>query len=217
MNEVDDSPTGDATDDDDTIMHGAGGGTGEARRTRRWPIMVLALALLGLAAGALLWGVDQRSGADAARAQLDRQRDAVLAATGFVEALMSYDHEDLDAQRAAVERFASDQFRADYTDAFTSEVRDQIIEERATSVVTVDDVWLTVGDGDGDDGDANAIVRALSTVSSDGGSTAELESYLRVRLVRLGGRWLVDDLTSLGSRDLSAPLAGAPAEDQSDG
>lgn len=209
MNDIDDATAADA------LVPDEGGDAGEEPRTRRWPIVVLGVALLALAAGAVLWGVNQRSDADEARAQLDRQRDAVLAATGFVEALMSYDHGDLDAQQAAVERFASDQFRADFTDAFTSEVRDQIVEERATSIVTVDHVWLTVDDGD----EVNAIVRALSTVSSDGGATAELESYLRVQLVRLDGRWLVDDLTSLGSRDLSAPLAPSDSAvaDPSDG
>ena len=211
MNEIDDAATTTATD---AVIAEEEGNAGEERRTRRWPTVVVGVALLALAAGAVLWGVNQRSDADEIRAQLDRQRSAVLAATGFVEALMSYDHEDLDAQQAAVEQFASDQFRADFTDAFTTEVRDQIVEERATSTVTVDDVWLTVDDGD----DVNAIVRALSTVSSDGGAAAELESYLRVQLVRLDGRWLVDDLTSLGSRDLSAPLApDATVEDQSDG
>lgn len=211
MNEIDDA----ATTATDAVIADEEGNAGEERRTRRWPIVVVGVALLALAAGAVFWGVNQRSDADEIRAQLDRQRDAVLAATGFVEALMSYDHEDLDTQQAAVERFASDKFRADFTDAFTSEVRDQIVEERATSTVTVDDVWLTIDDGD----EVNAIVRALSTVSSDGGATAELESYLRVQLVRLDGRWLVDDLTSLGSRDLSAPLAPSDAtvEDESDG
>ncbi|MCO8126258.1 hypothetical protein NHL50_03455 [Acidimicrobiia bacterium EGI L10123] len=201
----------------DTGVPDEDGDAGEERRMRRWPIVVLGAALLALAAGAVLWGVNERSDTDEARSQLGRQRDAVLAATGFVEALMSYDHDDLDAQQAAVERFASDQFRADFTDAFTSEVRDQIVEEQATSVVTVEDVWLTVEDGDGEE--VSAIVHALSTVSSDGGATADLESYLRVRLVRLDGRWLVDDLTSLGSRDLSAPLAppDSTAEDRSDG
>lgn len=216
MNEIDDTTIVDADADADAGADTAGeaGAAGQERRRRRWPIVAVGVAL-ALTTGAVLWGMDQRSDADEARAQLDRQRDVVLTATGFVEALMSYDHEDLDAQQAAVERFASDQFRADFTDAFTTEVRDQIVEERATSTVTVDDVWLTVDDGD----EVSAIVRARSTVSSDGGATAELESYLRVRLVRLGDRWLVDDLTSLGSRDRSAPLAppDATVEDQSDG
>lgn len=209
MNEIDETAA-----DDAPVPAGAGDGA-EARTSRRWPIVAVGIALVVLTAAALFWGASQRRDAEAADAQLGRQRDAVLAATGFVEALMSYDHEDLDAQQAAVERFASDRFRADFTDAFTTEVRDQIVEERATSTVTVDDVWVTVDDGD----EADAIVRALSTVSSDGGADAELESYLRVRLVRLGGRWLVDELTSLGSRDLSAPLppAGGAAPDQADG
>jgi len=179
------------------------GGAGEAeRRPRRWPVVALGVALLALALVALLWGTAQRRDADDAEARLDRQRDAVLAATGFVEALMSYDHEDLDAQRAAVERFASDRFRDDYAEAFTSDVRDQIVQERASSTVDVDDVWVALDQGD----DLTAIVHALSEVSSGGGATAELESYLRLRLVRSRGRWLVDDLTSLGSRDRSAPL-----------
>ncbi len=135
----------------------------------------------------------------------------MLVATGFVEALMSYDHQDLDAQQAAVERFATDKFRSEYTDAFTKDVRSQIVSEEATSSVTVDGVYASTDDGD----ERTAIVHALSEVSSGGGATAQLESYLRVRLVRLGDRWKVDDLTSLGTRDLSPPLENpdAAAED----
>lgn len=209
MNELDDTVAADVP------LAGTDGDGAEEGTTRRWPLVALVVVLLAVTVAAVIWGVGERSDADEAEAQLGRQRNAVLTATGFVEALMSYDHEDLDAQQAAVERFASDQFRADFTDAFSREVRDQIVEERATSTVTVDDVWLTIDDGD----EAGAIVRALSTVSSEGGATAELESYLRVRLVRLGGRWLVDELTSLGSRDLGAPLSppGANAKDETDG
>ena len=115
---------------------------------------------------------------------------------------MSYDHENLDAQQTAVERFATDKFRKEYADAFTGDVRDQIVTEAATSSVTVEDVYVTVDDGD----QITAIVHALSKVTSGGGATADLESYLSVQLVRLGGDWKVDDLVSLGTRDLSAPI-----------
>lgn len=180
-------------------------------RPRRWPVIVGGLALVGLAAAAVAWGVAQRGDAVDAQRQLDRERSAVLVASGFVEALMSYDFEDLDRQQAAVEQFATDEFRADFSDAFSDEVRDEIVAEEASATVGIEGVYVDVGGGE----ELSVIVHAISDVASGGGATAELESYLRVRLVRLGGRWLVDDLTSLGSRDLSAPLPqpDATAED----
>ena len=184
-------------------------------RGRRSPVIIGVLVLVAVTAGAVVWGLSQRGAADDAEAQLARQRDAVLVAGGFVEALMSYDHEDLGTQQAAVEGFATTRFRDEYDEAFTSDVRDQIIAERASSTVTVEDVFLAIDEGD----DVTAIVHARSMVKSDGGASAELESYLRVRLLRSDGTWRVDDLTSLGSQDLSAPLvdpAANAAEDESE-
>lgn len=180
---------------------------------RRWPLAAAVVIVLGATAALGSWGVCQRNDAETSRTQLEGQREAVLVASGFVEALLSYDHQDLDAQQAAVEQFTTEQFRSDYVEAFSSDVREQILAEQATSTVTVDETWLTV---DGDD-EVSAVVHALSSIASAGGATAELESYLRVRLVRLGGRWQVDDLTSLGSRDLSAPLGGAGTPDEEPG
>ena len=172
------------------------------QRSRRWPVVVGGLAIVVIAAAAGVWGLAQRSDAVDAQGRLDRQRDAVLVASGFVEALMSYDFEDLDTQQAAVEQFATEEFQADFSDAFTNEVQGEIVAQQASATVTIEDVYVTVDEGD----ELRVIVHASSDVSSEGGATAELESYLQVRLVRLGGRWQVDDLTSLGSRDLSAPL-----------
>lgn len=180
---------------------------------RRWPAVAAAALVLVALLGAVGWGAQQRSDAASARETLDRQRDGVLVASGFVEALLSYDHRELDAQQAAVERFATERFRAEYTEAFTAEVRDQIVAEQATSTVVVEGTWLTIDDGD----EASAVVHAVSTVSSTAGASADLESYLRVRLVRLDDAWLVDDLTSLGSRDLGAPLPTPAAPGVEDG
>lgn len=205
---TDTDPAGGPNQDGEEL--GAGSEVIETPPTRRrWTVLLAGMLLVVLAIGALLWGNAQRGDAADTQQRLDRQREAVLVATGFVEALMSYDHQDLDAQQEAVERFATEEFRTDFADAFSNEVRDQIIAEQASSTVTVEGVWLTIDDGD----EASAIVHALSEVSSEGGAAAELESYLRVRLVRLGNRWEVDDLTSLGSRDVSAPLA-PPGVDQ---
>ena len=183
------------------------------RRARRWPALAGGLALVGVAVAAVAWGMVQRDDAAEAQDRLDRQRDAVLVASGFVEALMSYDFEDLDAQQAAVEQFATDEFLADFSDAFSNEVQDQIVAEQASATVTVEDVFVTMDEGD----ELRVVVHATSDVSSEGGATAELESYLRVRLVRLDGRWQVDDLTSLGSRDLSAPLPPAETPEGEEG
>ncbi|HEU5084908.1 MAG TPA: hypothetical protein VFU14_16320 [Acidimicrobiales bacterium] len=169
---------------------------------RRWTVVLGALAVAAIVIATAAWGVVQRGDATDAKGELARQRDAVLVASGFVEALLSYDFEDLDAQQAAVERFATEEFRSDFTEAFTDEVRDEILAEQASATATVEDVYVAGSEAD----EARAIVHATSKVSSRGGASAELESYLQVRLVRLGARWRVGDLTSLGSRDLSAPL-----------
>lgn len=176
---------------------------GETRRGR--PLAVAALALGLVAVAAVGWAVTQRRTADRLQHRIDKQRDAVLVATGFVKALMSYDNQHLDAQQAAVNRFATKDFRDKYSDAFTKNVRDQILSAKASSTVTVERVYVDVDDGQ----QLVAVVHALSHVTSGAGSTADLESYLRVRLVYSGARWNVDDLTSLGSRDLSAPPSTA--------
>jgi hypothetical protein len=112
---------------------------------------------------------------------------------------LTYDHEDLEAQQAAVERFATERFLSEYLDAFTGEVRQQILAEEATSTASVQEVFVTPGGGD----EVRAIVHARSQVRSGGGASAELESYLQVTLVRVDDHWRVDELTSLGSRDLA--------------
>lgn len=177
---------------------------GDARRRgRRLTVAVLVLGMVAVAA--IGWAVTQRRATDRLQHRIDRQRDAVLTATGFVKALMSYDNQHLDAQQAAVNRFATKDFRDKYSDAFTKNVRDQILSAKASSTVTVERVYVDIDDGQ----QLIAVVHALSHVTSGSGSTADLESYLRVRLVQSGARWKVDDLTSLGSRDLSSPALGA--------
>lgn len=185
--------------------------SGERNRGRR---LIAAAVVVGclVSAAAVGWGLTQRNHADDLRVELGRRRAAVLVASGFVEALMGYDFEDLDAQQDAVERFATEQFRVDYDDAFSNEVRDQIVAEEARSTVTVEDVWVSVDDSD----ELSAIVHARSAVESAGGASADLESYLRVRLVWLDDRWQVDDLVSLGSRDLTGPLPTSRADEDGD-
>lgn len=169
---------------------------------RKWPLFAIGLVLALVTGAAVVWGIQQRDDADQSRAVVIRQREAALAATGFVETLMSYDHEDLDTQQRAVEELATDDFRAEYADAFTADVREQIIDQEASSTVTVQDVFVTIDDDD----ELTAIVVAVSDVTSAIGASAEIESFLRIRLVRLEDMWKVDDLTSLGSRDRSVPL-----------
>jgi Mce-associated membrane protein len=190
--------------------------TADQRPARRWVVVSLVALLLAVTVGAVIWGADQRSDATELRNDRDRQREAALAASGFVEELLTYDHEDLDVQQAAVERLATEEFLTEYLEAFTGEVREQILAEQASSTVTVQDVFVTSGGAD----EVRAIVHARSEVSSGGGASAELESYLQVTLVRVGDGWRVDELTSLGSRDLSPPLqgpAGADSGDETDG
>ena len=85
--------------------------------------------------------------------------------------------------------------------------------EEASATASVEETYVAPGDGD----ELGVIVHATSQVSSREGASAELESYLRVRLVRVDGRWRVDELTSLGSRDLSAPIPPADPDEEEAG
>src|SRR5690606_22552167 len=82
------------------------------------------------------------------------------------------------------------------------------------SEATIREVFVSRSTGD----TARAVVIADTEIVSAAGSRATVGTYLDISLVRLDGRWQVDDVTSVanaGSR--LAPVPGADdAEDQGD-
>ena len=168
-------------------------------------LVLLALLAIGaIAAAGALWS----SRADL-QADIDRQDDIASVAGRFAEVLLTYDHEDLDASRAAVRDLATADFADEYVSAFDAGLGGQIESLEATSTSTIREVFVSRAAGD----TARAIVIADSEIQSSAGSRATVGTYLDITLIRLDGRWQVDDVTSVanaGSR--LTPVPGSPAE-----
>lgn len=170
------------------------------RRGRRgvspvWRVAAVVLVLLsGVAVGAWL---SERGRADDAEATVESSVAAQTAASTFVQKLLTYDFDALDEQRDAVSELSTDRFRDEFLAAFTDDLRAAIEQEEASSSATVIDVFQTP-DGDGR---ARAVVHVESELVSGQGVETSLESYLLVTLIERDGRWLVDEMVSLGSRE----------------
>jgi Mce-associated membrane protein len=121
------------------------------------------------------------------------QDDLREAAGAFGEALVTYDHTDPEAHRDAVLARSTGSFRTEYDDAFDQGLGKLITELQATSQGFVKDVYLTAVDA----GQALAIV--VMDVESDGsgGPRTVYDVYVRLTMIQVDGRWLVDDVTDL--------------------
>ncbi len=164
--------------------------------------MLLSLLALGaLVSAAALWS----SRADL-QGEADRRDEVATVAGRFAEVLLSYDHEDLDSSRQAVRDLATPDFADEYVDAFGAGLGGQIESLEASSSATIREVFVSQSTGD----TARAVVIADSEILSAAGSRATVGTYLDITLVRLDGRWQVDDVTSVanaGSR--IDPVPGA--------
>lgn len=156
---------------------------------------IVSVVLLGVAVGA--WIVE-RDRADRAEAAAAETVAAQRAAGTFVRTLLTYDFEALDEQRAAVTDLSTERFRDEYLAAFTDDLRAAIETEEASSSATILDVFVA----DDGDGRARSVVHVESELLSGRGAGTNLEAYLLVTLVERDGVWLVDEMVSLGSRDI---------------
>ena len=177
------------------------------RRTGRALAVVLALVALGAVVAAVsLW----TSRADL-QDDVDRRDEIASVAGRFAEALLSYDHEDLDASRSEVRDLATSEFADEYVDAFDAGLGGQIESLEATSSATIREVFVSSSTGD----TARAVVIADTEIESDAGSRATVGTYLDISLVRLDGRWQVDDVSSVANA--GSRLAPVPGSDVDEG
>lgn len=171
-------------------------------------MLVVALALIAL--GALVTAVALWSSRSDLRREAD-QRDEVASVAGrFAEVLLSYDHQDLDASVDAVRELATADFADEYSGAFDAGLGGQIETLEATSTARIREVFVASFTGD----TTRAVVIADSDIVSAAGSRATVGTYLDITLIRLDGRWQVDDVTSVanaGSR--LSPVPGSGADD----
>jgi hypothetical protein len=172
---------------------------------------VVVLGLLAL--GAIVTAVALWSSRSDLQDEVDRRDEIASVAGRFAEVLLSYDHEDLDSSRAAVRELATPDFADEYVGAFDAGLGGQIESLEATSSATIREVFVSSSTGD----TARAVVIADSEILSAAGSRATVGTYLDITLVRLDGRWQVDDVTSVanaGSR--LSPVPGSDVDDADD-
>jgi Mce-associated membrane protein len=166
-------------------------GAGKRISGRRRPAAPI---VLGVLAGVLaltsagLW-VANRSAAGAAAA-----RAAVLAAARQEAVnLTSQDYHTVDADLRRMTDGATGQLRADLQQR-TSEARQVVLRNKAVARGMAVDAGLVVLHGDS----ATVVVAVDSTVSSTGAGAAGRRYRFQLDLSRVGGRWLVANLTAVG-------------------
>ena len=154
-------------------------------------VLVLVL-LLAAATGVAVWqAMEARSlAADAAE-----QRRVATVASRMGEALLSYDHTDLDGSEDAVVALSSPDFAAEYSEAFDGGLAAAIEDLEATAEGTVTATYVQHATGT----DARAIVVVDAVVTSTAGTRTLEQAYLEMPLVQVDGEWRVDGITSISA------------------
>jgi Mce-associated membrane protein len=160
----------------------------EPPRRSRWPMACAALFLVALGLAAL--AATQRSALEGERGD---RRQIEQVSGEVATALLTYDYQHLDVSRDRVLQRSTGKFRKEYEAAFESSLKTLLTETKATSRGTVKDIYLSRVE----DGTASALVVANAVADGTAGKRVTVDSYFRLDLVKVGGRWRVDGVTDL--------------------
>ncbi|XVQ06342.1 hypothetical protein ACQP1W_27160 [Spirillospora sp. CA-255316] len=190
-------------EDGDGGKPGAKADAPEERRRRRGRLpgratLTKAAFALVLLASVATAGLQWHQADQSAAREADR-RDVRARSGEFGQALLSYDHRNLQAARNRVLSLASEDFAKTYDVAFTGGLESVITRLKADATATVRTIYL----GDIDESSARAIVVMDAEVRSSAGTRRVLGSHLDMRLVRKGERWRITEVTSIGAADES--------------
>jgi hypothetical protein len=174
------------------------------RRRARWPLVgcvVLGLAALVFA----VLAVQQRS---ALRAEQDQTSELRDVSGRTIAALTSYDYQHLDQWKTSVLADATGSFQNQFETGFAG-FEQTYIAEHNRGTGAVQGVWV----GPVASGKATSVVLVQITVTSLTGTHA-LEPYVQVTLLKVAGRWRVDDVQATfdtsGSADAGATGVTVP-------
>jgi hypothetical protein len=165
---------------------GRGQATPNAARPGRasWALVgcvFLALASLVFA----LLALQQRRSLQTERSQTNELRDV---SGRTIAALTTYDYQHLDQWKQAVLADSTGAFHDQFASAFTG-LEPAYVAEHNRGTGAVQGVWV----GPVDAGKATAVVLVQITVTSLTG-THSLNPYIQVTLLKVAGRWRVDDV-----------------------
>lgn len=173
-----------------------------ARRTRSAGTVVVAvLAAVFFASTVLLAVVAADLKADKDDLA-DGRRDVAEIAGRFVEALLSYDHEDPEGFRSRVLELTAPPFSEQFREAVDALEEDFELTE-SVSVPTIDDVFVAEVEADA----ATAIVVYDRVLDGTAGRRTESNLYVRLGMIRQDDGWRVNDVLNL-----NLALGDAPAD-----
>jgi hypothetical protein len=157
------------------------------RARQRWPLVTVAV-LAALALTLALVALNERS-----HLRAQQSRDHVLRQVSgqLVAALTTYDYQHLDAFQKTVLTNATGAFRRDFDARFPA-LRDVLVADHSRATGTVQDIFV----GPVESGRATTLVRVIYTVTGLTG-TRQIGSYDSLTVLRVNGRWQVDDIQTL--------------------
>jgi hypothetical protein len=177
----------------------------ERARARR-PFIVLSAALLVVAT--FLGVLAGRYHSELTDERAERQQVQQVASR-FATAFVTYDYRNLDASLQRIKADATSKFANEYQRLFQTSVKTLITETQAQSKGTVTDVFLGSIDG------TSATVLTVVNVERQGkaGRVPVAGTYLELDMVRVSGRWRVDNVTAINftQSGAAAPGGGSPA------
>jgi Mce-associated membrane protein len=158
---------------------------GASRGLRTAIAAVLAL-LLVVAVVAGVWGFLRLR---ATEAELDARADVVRVAEQFTVTVNNYDSADMDGYQSRVNKLLSTKFRGEYTNSM-----EDIVAQVQQAKMDSEGKVLASGVATIDDDSARVLVVSDATVKT---VFDERQRHFRweVSLVKVDGRWLVDDFT----------------------
>jgi Mce-associated membrane protein len=171
---------------------------GIVARGLRTPWLGKAVTMVVLIASVVTAGLQWHRAEAAADREADR-KDVAERAEQFGQALLSYDHKNLQAARNRVLGMSSDDFAKTYDVAFTGGLEGVITKLKADATATPRSVYVS----DLDEGNAKAVVVMDSEVHSTAGTRRVLGSYLDMKLTRHHGQWKVTEVNSIGAANES--------------
>jgi hypothetical protein len=189
----------------DLVDPGADPVAQERARARR-PFIVLSAALLVVAT--FLGVLAGRYHSELTDERAERQQVQQVASR-FATAFVTYDYRNLDASLQRIKADATSKFANEYQRLFQTSVKTLITETQAQSKGTVTDVFLGSIDG------TSATVLTVVNVERQGkaGRVPVAGTYLELDMVRVSGRWRVDNVTAINftQSGAAAPGGGSPA------
>src|SRR5688572_6177224 len=163
-------------------------------RTIAW--VVAGLVLLAVAAVAVL----QMGRARDLEDDLDARTEVATAASRFGEVYLSYDFDDPDRSGDRVLDLVSPAFAEDFESTRAPGIEELFSNLGTTTAATTKEVFV----GDITDDTARALVVVDVVANSDASGTQELTDLTFVlELVRVDGRWLVDDVIPAPQPDIT--------------